>query len=249
MSLEKLVKEKIKEPTNDVFAIEFEGKKVWVKKAKVSGSNLLQHLAYKLFKNSLLVPSKKQTPTECIHNESSRLKTIHEKFSHVPEVLWVDDEFMVMGDTGRDLRSILDSLTDKEEIESLIYKALDVLIALHKQGFFHGGSQIKNMTLKDEKIYLIDFEEKFVDADIDDLQFRDLFLFLISISKLNYDLYYKKIIDIYVEKTSKSGFYKRFDNIIKSAGFLMKLLSNEAIFKKMDKDTKSVYRLFATLKR
>jgi tRNA A-37 threonylcarbamoyl transferase component Bud32 len=243
--LVRFIKDKIQTPTNDVFPIEFDSQRFWVKKAKVCGSNALQHIVYKLFKNPLLIPSKKQSPIECIYNEAGRLDEIYKKFSHVPHVLVVEDDFMVMSDTGKDLRTVLESKEDDlKTVGEIIYKALGVLVELHSLGFFHGGSQIKNLTMKDDEIYMVDFEEKFIEADIEELQFRDLFLFLISIAKLKYEFDYKNIIDTYIEKSSKEHFYDKFKKLHNSVSFLMKLLDNDNFRKKMDKDTQSVYKLF-----
>lgn len=246
--LKEQVLDKLKTPTNDVFSIEQDsGEKLWVKKAKKSGSNLFHHIAYRIFKNPLLIPAKTQTPQQSIKHEASRLQEIYSKFAYVPEVIISEDEYMLMRDSGVDLRKLLESKDDESLMLETIYEALDILVEFHKLGFFHGGSQIKNFTFKDGKINMIDFEEKFVDASLEDLQFRDLFLFMISVAKLKKDFDYKKMIDTYIEKTSQKGFYDKFSTLLKSTKFLMWLLDKEVIYNLVDKDTKSIYKLFKSI--
>lgn len=229
----------------DVFSIYDDKKqKLWVKTAKESGSGLLQRIAYKIMKSPVLIPSQNQEPQESIRYEADRLKNIATNFAYVPEVIISEDNFMLIKDSGTDLRKFLNSQKDKDKIEEIIYNALDVLIEFHNLGYYHGGSQIKNFTMKDEEIYLIDFEEKFLDADIQDLQFRDMFLFLISIAKLKYDFDFKKIIDTYIAKTSNKNFHDKFSEVLKSARFIMWLLSKKSVYKRVGRDTKSLYKLF-----
>ena len=235
----------LKSSTQDVFSIEQQkGQKLWVKKAKESGSSSLQRKAYKIFKNPLLTPSQKQTPKQSIRYEATRLQSIAKEFSHVPKVVISEDDFMILEDSGTDLRKLLKMQTDTNRAQTVIYKALDVLIEFHNLGFFHGGSQIKNFTLKDDKIYLIDFEEKFINADINNLQFRDLFLFLISIARLKHKLDYQKMIDFYIAKTSKNDFYSKFTKLSKNIKILMWILDKQFIYNFVGKDTQSIYRLF-----
>ncbi|GAB1464772.1 hypothetical protein MASR2M54_02720 [Aliarcobacter cryaerophilus] len=53
-----------------------------------------------------------------------------------------------------------------------------VLSKIHNFSQFHGGSQLRNFTFKDDKVFVLDFEESFeTDVDIKTLQYRDFLLF------------------------------------------------------------------------
>jgi len=243
------IQEALELSKKDVFSIyeEKTNQKLWVKKAKSSGSNLLQRIIYGIFKNPLLLPSENQTPSQSIIYEVQRLEEIFKKFSYVPEVLISNENFMVIVDSGKDLRKIMKKIKDSLEAEKIIYQALDVLIEFHALGFFHGGSQIKNFTMKEDKISMIDFEEKFVGVDIEELQFRDLFLFLISIARLEYDINLQEIIDIYIDKSSKKIFAEKFLRLIESSKIMINLMGNKYIYNLVGKDAQSVYKLFKQL--
>ncbi len=247
MLSKKQLQEEIKLSKKDVFSIYDEevNRKLWVKKAKSSGSNIFQNFIYKVFKNPLLLPSQKQTPSQSVLYEAQRLQEIFKIFPHVPEVLISDKDFMVIVDSGKDLRKVMKKdVKDSTQAKKIIHQALDVLIEFHSLGFFHGGSQIKNFTMKEDKISLIDFEEKFVDADIEELQFRDLFLFLISVARLKYDINLQEIIDTYIQKTSKNIFTEKFSKLIENSKIMMSFMNNKYIYNLVGKDTQSVYKLF-----
>ncbi|MDR2879102.1 MAG: hypothetical protein LBV03_04225, partial [Fusobacteriales bacterium] len=84
-----------------------------------------------------------------------------------------------------------------------IEKALEELSRLHYKNNAHGGSQIRNFTIKNEKISLIDFEEKIPEKYIDEFKIRDLLVFILSLQKAGFEPDVKNICEIYKEKTSK----------------------------------------------
>ena len=83
-----------------------------------------------------------------------------------------------------------DLLDDPMEV---FEKIIAALAKLHNLKAFHGSSQIKNFTYEEGQISFIDFEESFTqEVDIEELQFRDLFLFLLSLSRLDREFDYEK---------------------------------------------------------
>ena len=227
----------------DVFSIDHDGQKVWIKKAKGSGSNLLHHIAYRIMKNPILTPAKRHTAEESLNYEASRIRALKQHFEFVPHIIYSNDDFMVMLDSGVDLRSLFKGNEKSElEVKEILNRALELLANLHNLGCFHGGSQIKNFTYKDNVLCMIDFEEDFDSEDVKTLQFRDLFLFLISTTRMRLDIDHKALIDNYIKITSNEDFTERFKTLIKQVSFLTKILNNEFILNKMGKDTKSVYK-------
>jgi tRNA A-37 threonylcarbamoyl transferase component Bud32 len=130
-----------------------------------------------------------------------------------------------------------------------IFENIIVLLSqLHNAGEYHGGSQIKNFTYSESKIYFIDFEESFSSkAHIDDLQFRDLFLFLFSISKENIKVDFDLLVHTYIDLTEKTDTIEKFQLLISKVRFLLKIIKNTFIWRFLDRDTKSVYRLLKAL--
>lgn len=232
------------ETAGDVFSVEHDGEKVWVKKAKGSGSNIVHHIAYRLMKNPVLTPAKRYSATQSLNHEASKIKAIKQHFEYVPEIIYSNDDFMVMLDSGTDLRSLVKKGEKNEsEMKEILNRALELLAALHNLGYYHGGSQIKNFTYKEDALCMIDFEEDFESNDIKSLQFRDLFLFLISTTRTSLEIDHKTFIQHYIELTSNEDFIDRFKLLLKQVSFVSKILDNDAILNKMGKDTKSVYRL------
>ncbi|MEA3289754.1 MAG: hypothetical protein U9Q04_06180 [Campylobacterota bacterium] len=242
--------EKIFDKRGGVFSVEFEDQTLWVKKAQKSGSNAFHHLFYKLIKNRLLIPAQTQSGIESVMFEAHKIKEIKKQFDNVPTVIYSCEEYMVLSDTGINLRALIDKKEKSDdEIKTILYEALKLLTQLHNLGFYHGGSQIKNFTYKDDKISIIDFEEKFSTSEaISDLQFRDLFLFLISIARVDLNIDFKDFITFYIDLTGHEDFKQKFEKVIKDLRFVLWLLNKEVVLKKMDKDTKSVYKLLTQIK-
>jgi tRNA A-37 threonylcarbamoyl transferase component Bud32 len=235
-------------PKREIFHIEVKGKKVWVKRARKTGSNLLHKIAYMLTKNPIVIPVENKTPQEALQFESSKLQLLHKLSIPVPKVIEITDNYFILEDRGPTIHRLISKgffSNPSEVLEQTIIQ----LALLHNMDQFHGGSQIKNFTYTDEQIYFIDFEESFNKAiDIKELQFRDLFLFLFSISKLNIEIDYENLIKKYIDLTKKKDVIEKFHTLTSKVNFLMKLVENKTIWNLIDRDTKSVYRLLTQLK-
>jgi len=247
-NLHDIVVKKIKNnPKREIFHIEVEGKKVWVKRARKTGSNLLHKIAYMITKNPIVVPVDNKSPQEALKFESTKLKRLYELSIPVPKVITTNNEYFILEDRGSTVyHRIKKNLEDNPE--QILEKIIIELSNLHNINEFHGGSQIKNFTYKNDKIYFIDFEESFSrNIDIEELQFRDLFLFLFSISKLNIEINYENLIRKYIDLTKKKDVIEKFHTLASNVNLLMKLVENKTIWNLIDRDTKSIYRLLAQL--
>lgn len=241
-------KEIQKNPKIEIFNIIFNSKKLWVKRARKTGSNLFHKLIYKLTKNPLLVPVQDKNPKDSIKYEADKLARLYELNISVPQLIDKKDNYFIIEDCGSTVAHLFyhDQIEDQME---LCKKVIVQLATLHNMKEFHGGSQIKNFTYRDEKIYFIDFEESFDSSiDIGELQFRDLFLFLFSIQKMNIDADHHLLIEHYNKLTKKTDTIKKLHSLVEKVSGLMKILENKYVWKMVDKDTKSVYRLFKKLK-
>ena len=244
-NLEKIVQAELdKIPELEIFKVNFEKKYLWIKLARATSSNILHHLTYKFTKNPIFTPVDKKTALQTLKYESSKLKRLYEKSIQVPKVVYLNNDFFALEDCGKTVHEHI-KYNLIEDVDSLLVKTMEQLANLHNINEYHGASQIKNFTYQDGKVYLIDFEESFDESiDLKALQFRDLFLFMFSIAKYNIDTDYKKFIELYIEKTGNDDFFERFKELLSKFTFLMNLAQKKIVWKFLDKDSKSVYRLF-----
>ena len=91
-----------------------------------------------------------------IHFEAQRLRDLKQVGLSVPAVYLETPRYMVMEHCGASMEYLLKH--DLNE-ESSFYAVTDNLITLHSTGQWHGGAQMRNLTMKDGTIYRIDFEE------------------------------------------------------------------------------------------
>jgi len=236
-------------PKLEIFKKSFDGRDLWVKFARPTGSNIFHRFIYKLTKNPILIPVKTKSSLETLQYEVKKLKDLNSKSIQVPLITHNNNDFFVLEDCGKSVHEqIKYGLT--ANIDELLIKTIDELAKLHNINEYHGASQIKNFTYDNSKVYLIDFEESFDDMqDLKTLQFRDLFLFMFSVAKYNVDVDYIKLIQLYIDKTDNRDFFDRFSKLVASVSFLMKIVEVKFIWKILDNDTKSIYKLLKRLQK
>ena len=114
--------------------------------------------------------------------EANRLKSLALAGVRVPPVAAQTPEFFVLDYCGTVAATLLEAWTPdvwRHELQRLATE----LGEFHKAGHWHGGAQIKNITLQDGLSYRIDFEENFGEfLPLTVTQTADLALFLNSIS-------------------------------------------------------------------
>ncbi len=247
-SMNDIIVEKIKDnPKIEIFDIEFKGKKMWVKRARGTGSNLLHKLVYRLTKNPIVIPVENKTPREALLFESSKLQKLDTLSIPVPKVIKIAKEYFIIKDCGATVHHLVKNNVVDDPTE-LFEKIVIQLAKLHNLSQFHGGSQIKNFTYQNNQVYFIDFEESFnAEVNIKELQFRDLFLFLFSISKLTIEVDYENLIKKYITLTKNKDVIEKFHTLTSKVSFLMKVVENSIVWNLIDRDTKSVYRLLQQL--
>jgi tRNA A-37 threonylcarbamoyl transferase component Bud32 len=116
--------------------------------------------------------------------EAERLRALLQAGCRVPEIWWQEPGLVVLEHVGIDLSSLIRHGSD-EERAALAWQAGEDLAAFHKQGFCHGGAQIRNLTLRGADIWRIDFEENIGEALSKPLaQAYDLFQMVASLQSL-----------------------------------------------------------------
>ncbi len=232
----------------DVFSIVYENKKLWVKKARMTGSRRFHKLVYGIYKHPLIIPVANKDLKQAVAHESSKIQRLYKLGVSVPKVIKTTNEYFILEDCGPTVNDLMHKqLIDKPM--DLFEKIIIELATLHNLKEFHGSSQIKNFTYTDGQVYFIDFEESFdKKVDIEELQFRDLFLFLLSLSRLDGEFNYEKLLQKYIALTHNEKIIGKFHTLITKVSFLMKLIKNKTIWKFLDNDTKGIYKLLLQLK-
>lgn len=95
---------------------------------------------------------------ERLAREAARLRALAAAGEAVPQVLALAPDCLVLEHVGDTLEQSLFPL-NRAEIFSRLIAATDDLARFHEAGHWHGGSQVKNMTLRNGRLFRIDFEE------------------------------------------------------------------------------------------
>ncbi|AUA59327.1 serine/threonine protein kinase [Achromobacter spanius] len=138
-------------------------------------------------------------------HEAQRLSTLLEAGCRVPEVWWQEQGLLVLEYVGDDLADLIRKEDSTSQLWLTRAAAAD-LAAFHARGMWHGGAQIRNVTLRDGELWRIDFEEN-IGATLSRplAQAYDLFQMLsslVSLRKLPDDVAVtlgKLALDVYLE--------------------------------------------------
>lgn len=133
-------------------------------------------------------------------HEAVKMNILKEKGVNVPKIFYSCPKYFILEDCGERLKDFVkrEDVLDKEHY---LKKAIKSIAELHNLGFAHGGSQIRNFTVKNDEVYMIDFEEVIADKYLHHIQFRDVLIFLISIATLDFKIDYLSILKHYEKHT------------------------------------------------
>ncbi|RBQ31394.1 kinase [Arcobacter sp. FW59] len=249
-----MAKKEFKNSSKEIFPFIFDEKQYWLKKARATKPNKIQNFFYVFFKFELLIPSLYKTSKEALEFESSKLERFKSMGINVPNVVYKCEDFFVLEDTGESVYSYFKTI-EKDMKEEEFYYFVDLMIVelakIHNLGFFHGGSQMRNFTTKDKKVFVLDFEESFSkDTDIKTLQYRDFLLFLLSFTKfkkLNFQIDYIKIVTKYKELSNNKNFEFKLKKFSKRLSFFIKLSELKFIKRLLGSDVLQFFKLFKNL--
>lgn len=161
----------------------FEGKPAWIKRPESprSGIFTVVHKALSYFLPAALQPTGSGGGLAGLRQESARLRAFSAASVRVPDVLEITDDHIVLSDCGLQLREVLRQSDDKAKKHRLLAKAMANLAELHSHGFAHGRPHLKDMTLFEDEIFLLDLEEDPTSVmDLRYAQARDVWLLLAS---------------------------------------------------------------------
>ncbi len=157
--------------------------RVWVKRAGRSSSRIwrwlhltaARALGLELFRPPAHAPATRRTA-----DEAARLQALGERGWPVPVVYAVHRDYLVLSDNGVSVHDVLPDL-DADARLDLLTRALDFVIGLHARGGWHGGCQVRNLTLMDGEFGVIDFEDDLEGSmSLAAAQARDIVMFLMS---------------------------------------------------------------------
>lgn len=246
------IKQEISLNNSEIFSIEFKDKKYWIKKARETKSSYAHKFFYKLFNIDVLLPVEYKNSHDSIIYETNKIKRLQSLGTLVPNIVYQDENNFALEDCGEAIYTYTRSKDiEEEKFYSLINKVIEQLATMHNANEYHGGAQTRNFTYKDDQVYAIDFEESFNDnIDIKTLQFRDLLLFILSLTKVkaDFEVDYKLIINNYINLTQNDNFIDRLMKFTKQISFFIKLSKISFIYNKMGTDLKAFFRLIEILK-
>ncbi|MCT7537963.1 hypothetical protein N5U20_04235 [Aliarcobacter butzleri] len=252
MNLEEFTKKEVLLNKKEIFSFDFEGKKYWLKKARATKTNKIQKFFYKIFSFELLIPSLAKSPKNALIFETAKIEKFKKLGINVPNIVYKSEDFFVLEDCGMTIYSILrDENIEEKNFYFYIDLVLKELAKMHSIGFFHGGSQLRNFTFKDGKVFVIDFEESFDEnIDVRSLQYRDFLLFLLSflkIKELSFKIDYEKIINKYLEISKNYEIKDKLLNFSVKLQFFLYLYKKEFIRKRVGSDVKYFFELIEIL--
>lgn len=91
-----------------------------------------------------------------ISHEAQRLVELKQAGIAVPELYLHTPDYILMEHCGESVEYRLRRTPDDQD---LLFAVIDNLIELHLINQWHGGAQIRNLAIKNKKIYRFDFEE------------------------------------------------------------------------------------------
>lgn len=166
---------------------EHEGRTLWIKRPARPKARIWHHIQ-KLVAMVSDLPILRATVSDggshSLKMEAERLTQFKKSGFHVPDVLAVYDDIMVMTDAGAQLRAHLDQITDTETRTANLKSAVNALADLHKAGLAHGRPYVRDMTWDGKKVGFLDLEENPVLVmPLATAQARDLWIFLSAASR------------------------------------------------------------------
>ena len=202
-----------------VCSYEIDGNKVYVKKREKQKKlrHVFQGILQKITREPMLILSVLPASENEVLFESNKIKELEKKGVSVPHILEVTENYFIMSDTGESLKNYVNDQIEKQKIkdkyeqdvfkEEYVQRALDTLIKLHNTGNAQGGCQIRNFTIKDEVISLIDFEEVIPTQHMKTFQKRDFLLFVLSLQRSGFNPNIRKLSDYYMDNTEYKTLY------------------------------------------
>lgn len=163
------------------------GQKIWFKQPvppKARVWHFLQKLLSAMVPRPILRATVSKGGAEALYAETERLRAFKQAGFHVPDVLAVHDDMIIMTDMGPQFRDVLDKLGDRAAQAELLKLAIIEMARLHNAGLAHGRPYMRDMTWDGNRLAFLDLEEDPVKVmPIKTAQARDIWIFLSAASR------------------------------------------------------------------
>lgn len=176
-----------KHPLELLSRIDFEGQTIWIKRRptskRTSWHRLVSLLTY-IIPLATFYPTVATDKSDSLTQEAERLRLFATKGLPVPEVLASTSSYLITSDVGINLQQLAEQSTDRGERTALFEKAMSSLANLHQANLCHGRPSLRDMTLQNDKVFLIDLEENpMAVMSLAQAQARDIWLFFCSVAR------------------------------------------------------------------
>lgn len=175
-------------PDNRTISSILDGRKLWFKQPvppKARIWHFIQKMLSICIPNPILRVTVSQGGAKALRSEGERLLEFKAAGFHVPDVIALYDDMLIMTDAGPQLRTQLDQMTGSREEQTRILKvAITTMAKLHQAGFAHGRPYMRDMTWDGKKIGFLDLEEDPLKVmPLRHAQARDIWIFLSAASR------------------------------------------------------------------
>ena len=126
-----------------VFSVTQDGERYWVKRSPKNYKNLYQIVLY---------PN-----LSALRDEVRAIRSLRGRGMLVPSVVHETTDYIVLTDVGESLHLQLQHCDDATRMRHVLQVA-DLLSDLHGRKAWHGNAALRNFTLKDGQLGMIDFE-------------------------------------------------------------------------------------------
>ena len=177
----------LNDPLKLIGNFEWNEQLVWIKRRPFSKKKHW-HTLQSMLARMVRLPTFASTATaggpQSLHYEAERLQSFALKNIPVPKVLAVTETFMLTEDVGLQLQNYLHQLSDSKEVRLLLTNAVMTIRQMHQAGLCHARPSLKDMTIRNGIISLIDLEEDPLHVmSLSQAQARDIWLFLNSAAR------------------------------------------------------------------
>lgn len=169
-------------PHDFINHIIIEDETIWIKRRPLSKKTVwhrLLSLVTYLIPVPIFYPTVVSDSGSGLLEEASRLRLFAKKGIAVPEIVASTSNYLATKNAGFTLQKYLEQANSTEDKLRLLKMAFDALIQLHLAQLCHGRPFLRDMTLHDNNVFLLDLEENpLAVMSLEQAQARDIWLFL-----------------------------------------------------------------------
>lgn len=148
-------------PESRVLSFTWQGERYWIKKKQ---SNHRKAFA-------------KYSVEKEFYYEVAHITVAARAVDSAPEIVALTDRYMVLRDSGSNVKDWLTSGIGEKEKCHILQKAGEALARLHEAGLYHGRPALRDTTWNGKRIVFLDWENKTLYRDLPHRQIMDVILF------------------------------------------------------------------------